>query len=451
MDSILIKNGHVVDPAQGLDENINVFIRGGKIECLTHEEPAAELVIDAFGKIVCPGFIDIHMHEDIYNAENGTFEKSMAESALRMGVTLQVGGNCGLNVYEPAEYLDAADRIGFPVNIGLMAGHTFLRDLHAKCSKYESAEESEIKLMVKHAESLLERGCLGISFGVKYIPGTTWEEIISLVKLCRRNDKLVSAHVRQDVDGVFDAALELAEMGREGGVKVQFSHVGSMGGYGQMEKLLKDIDGYRKSGIDMMCDCYPYDAFSTFIGETTYDDGFLERYQAGYDSILIVNGKYAGKRCDRNIFEELRKTAPDTATVGYFMRDSEVELALKAPFVMLGSDGVRQDGKGHPRASGAFARFIKKYVATGKVGLSCGIGKMTSMAAERLNVTKKGNLRTGSDADVVIFDLDKVCDKATYEDGQIPSVGFDYVIIGGDVAVKNDIIVNDKLGRAVRR
>ena len=375
----------------------------------------------------------------------------MSTSALHMGVTLDIGGNCGDNSMDPSKFLDITDRDGAPVNIGMLVGHTWLRNSGGKADKYSPISSDTLKTMINSCEEHLANGALGISFGVKYVPGTTDDEILGLSRLCRKDSKIVSSHVRADVDGVFDAADELARTGQEAGVRVQFSHIGSMGGYGQMNRLLEKINGYRERGIDMLCDCYPYSAFSTGIGETTYDEGFLERYRANYDSILIVSGKYAGKRCTKDIFDELRAEAPETATVGYFMRPDEVKTALLSPLVMIGSDGVRTDGMGHPRASGAFARFISDYMATGLVSVSDGVRKMSTMAAERLNLTRKGNLMTGSDADITIFDINRVKDMATYENGQIPPVGFDYVLIGGEIALENDKVVNGRLGRSVRR
>ena len=451
MKSLLIKGGRVVDPKQNLDRITNVFICDGKIAEITDEMPAADFVIDASGKIVSPGFIDIHMHEDDYDSKNDAILTSMSTSALHMGVTLDIGGNCGDNSMDPSKFLDITDRDGAPVNIGMLVGHTWLRNSGGKADKYSPISSDTLKAMINSCEEHLANGALGISFGVKYVPGTTDDEILGLSRLCRKGSKIVSSHVRADVDGVFDAADELARTGRQAGVRVQFSHIGSMGGYGQMNRLLEKINGYRESGIDMLCDCYPYSAFSTGIGETTYDDGFLERYRAGYDSILIVSGKYAGKRCTKEIFDELRAEAPETATVGYFMRPDEVKTALLSPLVMIGSDGVRTDGMGHPRASGAFARFISDYMATGLVSVSDGVRKMSTMAAERLNLTRKGNLMTGSDADITIFDINRVKDMATYENGQIPPVGFDYVLIGGEIALENDNVVNGRLGRSVRR
>ena len=451
MKTLLIKGGRVVDPKQNLDRITNVFVCDGKIAEITDEMPAADFVIDASGKIVSPGFIDIHMHEDDYDSKNDAILTSMSTSALHMGVTLDIGGNCGDNSMDPSRFLDITDRDGAPVNIGMLVGHTWLRNSGGKADKYSPISSDTLKTMINSCEEHLANGALGISFGVKYVPGTTDDEILGLSRLCRKGSKIVSSHVRADVDGVFDAADELARTGRQAGVRVQFSHIGSMGGYGQMNRLLEKINGYRESGIDMLCDCYPYSAFSTGIGETTYDDGFLERYRAGYDSILIVSGKYAGKRCTKEIFDELRAEAPETATVGYFMKPEDVKTALLSPLVMIGSDGVRTDGMGHPRASGAFARFISDYMATGLISVPDGIRKMSTMAAERLNLPHKGNLMTGSDADITIFDINRVKDMATYENGQIPPIGFDYVLIGGEIALENDKVVNGRLGRAVRR
>lgn len=449
--STLIKSGTVVDPAQAIEKITNIYTEDGKIVELTDESPNADLVIDAAGKIVCPGFIDIHMHEDDYDPKTDTTAVSMAESALHMGVTLDIGGNCGNNACDPDHYLDITDRDGAPVNLGLLAGHTYLRGRSGKQDKYRPIDETTLKKMTTVCEDFLDKGCLGISFGVKYVPGTTPEEIAALAKLCRKGDKIAASHVRQDVNEVFAAADELAAIGESCGIRVQFSHIGSMGGYGQMPQLLENIRNYRAKGIDMLCDCYPYSAFSTGIGETTYDDGFLERYHADYDSILIASGKYAGKRCTKEIFDELRATAPDTATVGYFMREEDIEMALTSPLIMLGSDGIRTDGMGHPRASGSFARFIANYIRPGKISLSEGISKMTTMAANRLHLPNKGNFLPGSDADITIFDLEKVQDCATYENGQIPSKGFSYVLIGGEIALQNDKIVNNRLGKAVRK
>lgn len=467
MKTVLICGGTIIDPSQHCNKKASLLCIGGKVSEIIESSSAETLselmskvdqVIDASGKIVCPGFVDIHMHEDPYDPESGRLDKSIASSMVLMGVTSALGGNCGDNRWDPKEYLDILDRQGTATNIALMAGHTFLRNRSGGTDKYRSGgvdkyshiDDTMLAAMIANGQECLEAGCFGVSFGVKYIPGTEWKEISGLAGLCRADDRLVSSHVRADVAGVFDAARELADIGREAGVKVQFSHIGSMGGYGQMEQLLHQLEGYRAEGVDLMCDCYPYDAFSTGIGETTYDEGFLESYQSDYSHIQLCDGPYAGQRCTKEIFDELRKNAPETMTIGYFMREKDVEMALKSPMVMLASDGLRNGPQGHPRAAGTFPRFLNRYVKTGKIPLEEAIRKMTWTPAQRIGLPSKGTLRLGSDADIVIFDLDTIEDLATYESPDLPPKGIDYVILKGEIAVDHGQLVRDDLGRSLR-
>lgn len=459
MKTLYIYGGTVVDPSQDMECLADVVCTDGTVseilispseEERNHRISQADFSVNASGKIVCPGFIDIHMHEDDYDSQSDSISQNISKCMVRMGVTTAVGGNCGSNGGEPNKYLDAVDRDGLATNLALMVGHTFLRQ-HCGCGdKYAAVDDCAIEAMKQLGRRYLDAGCLGISFGVKYIPGTRWEEMIALAKLCEKGDKLVSSHVRNDVDRVFEACEELAEIGREAGVKVQFSHIGSMGGYGQMERLLEQIERYREEGIDMMCDCYPYDAFSTEIGATTYDAENFAAYHSDYSNILLCDGPYAGQRCTKEIFEEMRENRPDTMTVGYFMRQSDVDMALARPYVMLGSDGILVDDQGHPRAAGAFPRFLRQYARSGKMPLKEAIAKVTTLAAQRLHLTGKGSLKPGCDADIVVFDLNRINDCATYTQPVLPPEGIEWVFISGEAAVKHGKLLRDDLGRAVR-
>ncbi|HCU08555.1 MAG TPA: hypothetical protein DF480_06300 [Clostridiales bacterium] len=450
MRRILIKGGRIIDSRQQLDKIANLLIQDGQIAAITDEEPAADQVIDARGLIVSPGFVDLHMHEDPFDEQKGKMGQDIARSMALMGVTTCMGGNCGENFYPPDGYMDHMDRHGNCVNMGLFAGHTYVREACGGLDKYAPVTDEILDRMEATTSELLAKGCMGVSFGVKYVPGTSWEEIIRLSRLCNPEDRLVTAHVRKDVSGVFEAVEEMAKIAREAGVRVQVSHVGSMGGYGQMEKLLEDLDRYRSQGVDMYFDCYPYDAFSTTIGATTYDEGFLKEYQADYDSVQLVDGRYAGMRCTKEIFDWARANEPWAKTIGYFMKPEDIVLALRHPYVMLASDGLRSGPKGHPRAAGAFPRLICQYVKTGKISLNEALRKMTDLPAERLKLSRKGNLCVGADADITLFDYDKLQDRATYEDPALPPAGIAYVLINGQIAVDHGDLVNETLGRAVR-
>lgn len=448
--SVLIRNGLLVDPANGICEKWNLLAEGGKVVRLTRDEPQAGMIIDASGKIVCPGFIDIHMHEDPVGTD-GRIRNCIFHSLLRMGVTSCAGGNCGDNVYDPAEYLNIVDMHGAPVNVALFAGHTWFRRQAGAQDKYAPITPGQQEKMLAGLKAALEGGCAGISFGLRYVPGIDDAEFHAAAELCRPSGKLISAHMRNDAAYVFDALAELARAGKCCGVPVQVSHIGSMGGFGQMQQLLQQVDAYRAEGLDIACDCYPYTAFSTGIGETTYDDGWLARYGCDYSACVPAEGKYKNIPCTAARFAELRREAPDCITVCNVMRDADVRMALQHPAVMLGSDGFVNDGQGHPRAAGTFPRFWREYVHGGGIGIAEGIAKMTIMPAERLGLKNKGRLSVGADADIVVFDPEKLRDRSTFDAPMLPPEGIEYVLIGGEIAARNCEIVNDKLGRALRR
>lgn len=142
----VVKNGRVIDPYNNIDSKLNIVIKDGKILEITPYEISGEKNIDATGLIVCPGFIDIHMHEDMYHKEEDYLDEWIAKSMLNMGVTTCIGGNCGINLTEPLTYLDAVDRLKLPVNIGLMAGHTNIRECVVENSnKYNPIQTDDIK------------------------------------------------------------------------------------------------------------------------------------------------------------------------------------------------------------------------------------------------------------------------------------------------------------------
>lgn len=376
----VVKNGRVIDPYNNIDSKLNIVIKDGKILEITPYEISGEKNIDATGLIVCPGFIDIHMHEDMYHNEEDYLDEWIAKSMLNMGVTTCIGGNCGINLTEPLTYLDAVDRLKLPVNIGLMAGHTNIRECVVENSnKYNPIQTDDIKKIMYTAREYLEGGCFGISYGIRYVPGITELELIEVSKACKPENKIINAHVRDDAKNIIWATKEFIKVGMKLDIPIQNSHIGSMGGYGQMKELLRLLDSVKSSGLDITSDCYPYYAFSTRIGETTYDDGFLERYNIDYDSIEISEGKYKGQRCTKNIFDELRKNSPDTITVGHVMNEKDIDMAILHPNVMIASDGFLHNEQGHPRAAGTFPRLIDKYVKTGKLSLYDAINKMTTM------------------------------------------------------------------------
>ena len=224
-----------------------------------------------------------------------------------------------------------------------------------------------------------------------------------------------------------------------------------MAGFGQIDKVFQIIDEKRAKGIDVSCDCYPYSAFSTKIGETTFDEGFIERYNTGYESLEVMEGEFKGKRCTEEMFFKIRKEHPETMMVGHLMNSEDIEKALLNPNTVVASDGILGiNGDGHPRAAGSFPRFLAKYVRDKKLmSLYEGIEKIT-YAPAKLYKINKGGLSIGDDGDITIFSLEELEDMATFAENGLSPKGIKYVIINGEIAVKNDEIINGKLGTALR-
>jgi len=449
----LIQNGFVIDPANRVQGKLNLLIENGKILSVSEDAVPSDRIIDAAGKIVCPGFIDVHMHEDPV-LENGHLysdpDRSIFHCMLRMGVTTAVAGNCGDNACDPSEYLDIVDRDGCAVNVAMLAGHSYFRYKNGVSDKYAPAPKDTILLMKDQLEKALDNGCCGISYGIRYVPGITKEELLCTAEACRASHKPIAAHVRDDADAIFSSAKEFLDIAQELHIPAEFSHIGSMCGFGQTEDFLRLVDTYRMNGLDVSCDCYPYSAFSTSIGSTTYDEGWLDRYHCGYDVLEICEGDYKGQRCTEEIFRKVRKEHPDYETVCYVMKEEEIRTALRHPNVMLGSDGVLSEGNGHPRAAGAFPRFLREFAKSGILTWYEAIEKMTSLPAERMQLKSKGRLNAGADADIVIFDPEAIRDNATFASPVTPPDGICSVLIGGEIVLRNGEILRDDLGRSVR-
>ena len=442
-----ILGGHVIDPANRVNGKLNLVMEEGKIVWAGREKPEADRIVDASGLVVTPGFIDIHMHED--PVSGGKIRQSIFHMALSMGVTTDLGGNCGINVYDPAAYLDIVDRDGAAVNVAMMAGHEFFRKQAGAADIYAKATDSQLDAMAAGIENALRAGCAGVSFGLRYVPGADKREFFRAARCCQAEKKLISSHVRDDADGIFAAIEEFCEAGLAYGLPVQISHIGSMGGFGQMEEVLRQVDAYRLGGLDIAMDCYPYFAFSTRIGTPTYDPGWLDRYHCDYGVLEFCEGKYKGQRATKETFDEVRRTDPQCITVCYVMRQEDIRLAFRHPNVMLASDGLMDNGQGHPRAAGTFPRFLAEFAGK-DLTLYEAVRKMTALPAARLGLSNKGRLNVGADADITIFDPARVKDRATFPEPTLPPEGIEYVFLGGEPALEHGKLLRDDLGRSAR-
>ncbi|EOD01612.1 N-acyl-D-amino-acid deacylase family protein [Caldisalinibacter kiritimatiensis] len=453
MYDIKIINGKIIDFDVNQIKDCNIGIKDGKIVNIGNLIGKGKTEIDAHGMIVSPGFVDIHMHEEVIGTSPDGDDYDIANKMLLMGVTTCVAGNCGNNRQSLDYFFDFIDKNGSPVNYLSFIGHNYLRKLVGIEDRYREATKQEIEDMKKLLiHDIKENEAIGISFGLEYSPGTTIEEIVNLCEGVKEEEIILSAHYRKDAKYGIDSIKEMIEISKLTRKPMQISHIGSCTAFGMMKEALEIIQDAINNGVDVAADCYPYNAFSTYIGSAVFDEGCFELWNKSYDSIMLTEEPYKGVRCNKELFYKVRNEYPEMLVVAFVMEEEEVIEALKAPFVYVASDGLYRRGQGHPRGAGTFPRVLGRYVREkNDVSLIDALRKMTLLPAKRLGLKNKGNIKEGADADLVIFDRETIIDDATFEEPTKPPIGIKHVILHGKIAVNDNTIINNRLGRVIRR
>ncbi|MCQ1530296.1 N-acyl-D-amino-acid deacylase family protein [Lutispora saccharofermentans] len=450
MYDLKIVNGTIIDLKTNKEIIGDIGIKDGKIKSIGSCPEKGKVEIDAGLNIISPGFIDIHIHEEEIEDVKKTNNYFTTSKMILEGVTTVVGGNCGSNRQSIKELSDYINAKGSPVNYLSYIGHRYLRALVGNDDPYKKSSKNQIEAMAKAASISLSEGAIGVSFGLEYSPGADFEEVTDLLDLIGKKDMLLAAHYRKDAKYGIDSIKELISISKHTSIPMQISHIGSCTAFGMMGESLEIVQKAIDEGIDVSADCYPYDAFGTYIGSAVFDEGCFELWNKSYENIMLTEEPFRGVRCDESLFNRVRKEYPNMMAIAYVMNEEEVIEALQAPFVMVASDGMYRNEQGHPRGAGTFPKVLGKYVREiKKLSLAEAIRKMTLMPAERLGLPAKGKIEVGFDADIVIFDSETIMDKATFNAPALPPNGIKYVIVNGEIAVKDNIIVKGNLGRFI--
>lgn len=446
---IAIVGGRVIDPANDLDAVRTVAILGDRIAAITDGPVAARQVIDASGRVVAPGFIDLlasYPNDD----QAGIYK-------VTDGVTTVVAMHGG--PIDVERWYRDREAAGAYVNFGVTVGHASLRRATGVGGQNEAATEEQVWEMVRMAKVAINQGAVGIGFGVQYVPGASREEVLRLFAVCAELRVPCHLHIRylgpnpQDNNSLA-AIEEVIAAAAVTGASAQVVHIGSIAGR-SMRTALWMLDGARRNGIDVMADVYPYGAGSTGLSSAVFDPGWQERMGGiTYRDIELTR---SGERLTERTFEEYR-TQDTVSVIVHFIPEQAIEMALAHPLVMVASDGVIRNGRGHPRGAGTYARVLGRYVRErSALSLPEAIRKMTVLPASRLeqsvpSMIRKGRLNPGADADLVVFDPDRVNDRATYQNPTQASDGIDFVLVAGEVVVRDGRLQEGvKAGRAVRR
>ncbi|MBE3112325.1 MAG: D-aminoacylase, partial [Acidobacteria bacterium] len=436
---LLIRGGQVIDGTGTPAVRVDVRTSGDVIvEIGAGLQPReGDRVIDATGKVVAPGFIDIHTHVD-----RGITSDPGAESQLRQGLTTIVGGNCGGSELPVADFLESVDETHTALNIATLVGHGTVRGLVMGGDYRRPATPAEIETMKVLVDRAMRDGAVGLSSGLEYDPGryAKPEEVVALASVVTRHGGYYASHVRDEEREVFSAWREAIDVGRKTGVPVEISHIklAVKPMWGKAAEGLRILEDARREGIRVMADWYPYTYWHSSI-YVVISDPNLENRSAweegladigGAESLLVTSyrpdpslefktvaeiARMWRKDAVTTVVEMIRAAGPGIGVNGTSMDEADLATFLAHPQVLIGSDGSL--GGSHTRSYNAFPRVLARYVREKHViPLPEAIAKMTGRPAAQIGLTDRGVLAPGKKADLVVLDPAAIEDRGTPQD-----------------------------------
>ena len=435
---LVIRNGRVLDPETKLDAVRNLGIRGGKVQTISAAPLQGRGQIDATGLVVAPGFIDLHSH--------GQDDENYRAKAMD-GVTTALELEVGVGDID-AWYAERAGRA--LIHHGATIGHiparmAVMHDpghfLPSGDAAHRAATDEEITALRRRIEVGLQRGAMGVGFGLGYTPAASRWEVLEMFRVAARFGATCFVHMRATGEDSVEALEEIIAASAITGAPLHAVHITSMG-LRFTPKLLQIIAEARRRGLDVTTEMYPYTAAMTEIESALFDSGWQQKLGVGYGALQWVA---TGERLTADTFARYRKSG---GTVIMHMIPAEVvDAAIADPLTMIASDGMLTRGKGHPRGSGSYARVLGHYVRDAHVlTLMDAVAKMSLEPARRLQarvpaMQAKGRIRAGADADLAIFDPAQVRDRSDYQHPAAYSEGFRYVLVDGVPVVREGHLV----------
>jgi N-acyl-D-amino-acid deacylase len=493
---VVIRNARVIDGTGAAAVRADVAVKDGKIAAVGKIDGTASRTIDAAGRVAAPGFIDVHTHVE------GNLERNPgADNFLLDGVTTVITGNCGGSELNLAAWFDKLAKLGIGINAGSLVGHNSVRR-EVMGTVNRQATPEEIRKMQALIDRAMRDGAVGFSTGLEYVPGTYADtaEVVALAKAAAAHGGVYTSHMRDEGIHEIDAITEAVNVGKQAGMRVEISHlkIDRRSVWGASEKSLALIERFRDEGVDVVADQYPYDRAATNLGirlpswaladgkvkERLADPATRAKIAAEMRANLKEMGEpdyafatvarytpapsYEGKTIAaiaesrgragldgqiETIFEMMN--AGGASMIYKLMGDEDIDRIMRWPNTAIASDGgVTQMGVGspHPRSYGTNARVLARYVRERHVlTLEDAVRRMTSLPAHTFGLADRGILKPGMAADVVVFDPARVADEATFARPHQYSVGFDWVLVNGVVAVDGGKVTKARGGVAVRK
>ena len=448
---LVISGGRVMDPETGLDAVRNVGIANGSIVTITEDGLESPEKIDATGLVVAPGFIDLHAH-----GQDPVSNRLQAADGVTTALEMEVG------VYPVEEWLASREGDAL-IHYGATAGHwparaklmdginlrhlpTLPPEEQAELNKgdhaYKEVSAEELDKLVAMLTKGLDEGGLGLGFGITYTPGASRFEILRLFELAADHSVAVYLHLRgKNSGGTLGKFQEAISNAASTGVSVHIVHMNSSADEAA-KVTLGMIRGARERGLDVTTESYPYTAGSTLIQSALFDpwEGLTD------EDYKQLQWPETGERLTGSTFRKYREQGGWVIIHGRTEKTNE--WIVSQPDVMVASDGIPYlHGPAHPRGAGTFSRVLGHYVRERKsLSLMDALRKMTLLPAQRVEgasaqMKKKGRVQEDADADLTIFDPEKIIDRANYTRGDTPSGGIIHVLVGGMFVVRDSQIV----------
>ncbi len=493
---VLLTGGTVHDGTGADGVKADVGIAGDRIVLVGDAAGrTAKRTIDAAGKIVCPGFIDLHNHSDDEMTADGTRGNLCY---LTQGCTTIVTGNCGGGHVDVGVYFRRMEKDGIGTNVAHLLPHGAVRREAMGGSYDRPATAGELAKIREIAERGMKDGAVGMSTGLIYTPGmyAATDEIVEMAKVVAAHGGFYATHMRTESERLPDAVREALEIGRRAGCRVHISHLkaSTPPAWGKVKEACALIEAARAKGEPVAADQYPYTASSTGLAASTMPGWAREgseqsmirriddkkdgpkiraevekalRERGGADKVQIAsfakhsawNGmtlaaiaKETGKPAPDVVLDILRRGG--ASVVNFSMCDEDVEYVMKKDYVATASDGSskRPDGSvPHPRSYGTFPRKIGRYaIERGVIPLPHAIRSATSLPAEVLGLTDRGTLKAGQFADVAVLDPAEFRDVATFVKPHQYSTGVTWLFVNGVATIADGKPTDALPGRVIR-
>jgi len=472
LDTIL-RGADCIDGSGAPRYRADIGIAGDRIAVIAPLIDAhAKQEIDVSGKVVTPGFIDVHTHDD-----RALIETPQMWPKLTQGVTTVVSGNCGISlaplvmdavvppldiIAEPnslkyadfASFLAAIDASQPAVNVVALVGHTTLR-IRVMRDLARTATVAECDRMRALVDTAMQAGAWGFSTGTFYPPAraASTQEIIAVGAPVGRYGGVYATHMRNEAEQVLESLDETFEIGRALGVRVVISHhkLAGVAHHGKSVETLARIEAAMRTQ-PVSLDCYPYNASSTML-----HPDLIARARSVLVAWSSPFPQHAGKLL-RNIAADMQCTEEEAArrlmpagAIYFLMDEADVRRILAFKPTMIGSDGLPHDAHPHPRLWGTFPRVLGHYSrGEGLFPLEEAVRKMSGQPATDLGLAHRGFVRTGYFADLVVIDAAQIKDRATFAQPKTPAQGVCHVFVNGQHALAQGRPTAQRSGRVLR-